>query len=64
MLSSLINRKSRFLYPMWMHPARVWRHSEGDNASLLKVRGGNYKGHEGPGIRRKQREHLLLSKCF
>jgi hypothetical protein len=36
-LQALVNRNSKFLYPMWMHPGRICRFSEGDNKSLLKV---------------------------
>jgi hypothetical protein len=42
-LQSLINRKSRFLYPTLMHPSKICRFSKGDNKSLLKVRKKSYK---------------------
>jgi hypothetical protein len=43
---------------MWMHPGRIRRHSEGNDKSLLKVRGKVTKSHEGPGGSWKQRKHF------
>jgi hypothetical protein len=38
-----MNRISRFLYPTWMHPGRIWKHNECGNKSLLKIKESSYK---------------------
>jgi hypothetical protein len=37
-LYRLINRKTPFSYPRWMHPGMICRHSESNNEGLVKVR--------------------------
>jgi hypothetical protein len=43
-----------------MDPVRICRHSEGDNKSLLKVKGKVTNSHNGPGMRQKQRACFLF----
>jgi hypothetical protein len=56
----MINRKSGFLYPTWMHPGRIWRHSENDDKSLLKVRGECYKSLWWGQVETRSRESVFL----
>jgi hypothetical protein len=37
-LYRLINRKTPFSYPRWIHPGTICRHSESNNEGLVKVR--------------------------
>jgi hypothetical protein len=46
-------QKIRFLYPMQIHPGRIWRWREGDSKSILMVRGKRKK--------KKKKEKTSLS---
>jgi hypothetical protein len=46
-LYGLINRKSRFLYPMWSNQGRTCCPTDGNNKVVLKVRGNVTGGHGG-----------------
>jgi hypothetical protein len=47
-----------------MHTNRIWRLSEGDNESLLRVRAKSFKKPWQDQIEDGSREHLRLSRCF
>jgi hypothetical protein len=55
LLSLLINRKSRFLYPMWMQSGKIWNCNEG-NDKIYQVQEKLQKAMVGPGGSWKQRD--------